>query len=87
MNLNIEETSDKPKLRHTLDKNLFVIFKSVKVMKIKNTEELFHIGGTRDVTTIIVVKLAQILLLKGHDLDNRQNLNGVQELDVSMMII
>ena len=78
---------DKPKLRHTLDKNWVVIFKSVKVMKVKNTEELFHIGGNQRCDNYsIVVKLAQILLLKGHDLDNRQNLNGVQELDVSMII-
>lgn len=57
-------------------------------MKVKNTEELFHIGGNQRCDNYsIVVKLAQILLLKGHDLDNRQNLNGVQELDVSMVII
>ena len=74
-------------MRHTLDKNWFVIFKSVKVMKVKKTEELFQIEGNQRCDNYsTVVKLVQILLLKGHYLDNRQNLNGVQELDVSMII-
>ena len=56
-------------------------------MKVKKTEELFQIEGNQRCDNYsTVVKLVQILLLKGHYLDNRQNLNGVQELDVSMII-
>ena len=55
-------------------------------MKVKKRlRNCSRLKETRDVTTTQYVVSVQILLLQGHYWDNRQNLNGVQELDVSVL--
>lgn len=62
--LEFNKTSDKPILRHNLENNWLVIFKSVKVMKIKKRLKNYSRLKNRDMT--ITQHVLLILLLQEH---------------------